>query len=121
MIQKQDRNKARKIRHLRLRKKIIGSPERPRLNVFRSSKHMYAQVINDQTGTTIAAASTLDRAYEKGESGATIAAAQRVGQLLAKRAKEKGITQVVFDRGGYLYHGRIAALADAVRAEGIKF
>lgn len=89
--------------------------------MFRSSKHMYAQVINDQTGATIAAASTLDRAYEKGESGATIVAAQRVGQLLAKRAKEIGITQVVFDRGGYLYHGRIAALADAVRAEGIKF
>lgn len=121
MIQKQDRNKARKIRHLRLRKKISGTAERPRLNVFRSSKHMYAQLIDDDTGVTLVAASTIDRAFDKTDSGATIEAAKKVGKLIAERAKEKGVTKIVFDRGGYLYHGRIAALADSVRAEGIQF
>ncbi len=122
MITKGDKNKARKVRHLRVRKKIEGTQERPRLNVFRSSKHMYAQIIDDTNGVTIVAASTLDKELREDVSnGGNVEAARRVGQLIAQRAQEKGLKNVVFDRGGYLYHGRIQALADAAREAGLEF
>lgn len=120
MITKSDKNQARVKRHLRVRKKIEGTTERPRLNIFRSEKHMYAQVIDDVKGATIAAASTLDKEL-KMENGGNVEAARQVGALIAKRAKEKGIDKVVFDRGGYLYHGRVQALADAAREAGLEF
>ena len=120
MIAKIDRNKARLKRHLRVRKKIKGTPARPRLSVFRSSKHIYAQIIDDTKGVTLAAASSLDK--ELGiDNGGNVEAARKVGELIAKRAKEKGIEAVVFDRGGYVYHGRIQALADAAREAGLQF
>ncbi|MGC5327774.1 50S ribosomal protein L18 [Brevibacillus sp. SYSU BS000544] len=120
MFTKADKNKARKKRQLRIRKRVIGSAIRPRLNVFRSSKHIYAQLIDDVTGATIASASSLDK--ELGlKNGSNIEAAAAVGSLIAKRAVEKGTTEVVFDRGGYLYHGRIQALADAAREAGLQF
>ncbi len=105
--------------HKRIRKKISGSPERPRLAVFRSVKHIYAQVIDDEAGRTIAAASSNEKGSEL--DGGNVAGATQVGRLIAERAKEKGITTVVFDRGGYLYHGRIKALADAAREAGLEF
>jgi len=122
MITKGDKNKARLKRHLRVRKKIEGTTARPRLNVFRSSKHIYAQVIDDIKGVTIVSASTLDKelAAEIGNGG-SVEAARKVGELVAKRAKASGIDHVVFDRGGYLYHGRIQALADAAREAGLEF
>ena len=120
MITKSDKNQARVKRHLRVRKKIEGTTERPRLNIFRSEKHMYAQVIDDVKGVTIAAASTLDKEL-KMENGGNVEAARQVGALIAKRAKEKGVDKVVFDRGGYLYHGRVQALADAAREAGLEF
>jgi large subunit ribosomal protein L18 len=120
MFTKGDKNKARKKRQLRIRKRVIGSVTRPRLNVFRSSKHIYAQLIDDVAGRTLAAASSLDK--ELGlKNGANIDAAVAVGTLIAKRAQEKGVTEVVFDRGGYLYHGRVKALADAAREAGLQF
>lgn len=105
--------------HKRIRAKISGTAERPRLAVFRSVKHIYAQVIDDAAGRTIAAASS----NEKGASitGGNVAGAKEVGRLVAERAKEKGIKSIVFDRGGYLYHGRIKALADAAREAGLEF
>lgn len=111
----------RRIRH-RIRKKVVGSAAKPRLTVFRSDKHIYAQVIDDGSGTTIAHASSLD-ASEKGKKkhGGNVEAAKVVGGAIAARLKEKGIEDVVFDRGGYLYHGRIKALADAAREAGLKF
>ena len=122
MIQKVDRNKRRKKRHLRVRKKVIGTAECPRLNVFRSAKNIYAQLINDENGTTITSASTLDPEFRKLEkSGGTVEAAEWVGELVAKRAVEKGYKKVVFDRGGYLYHGRVKALADGARKGGLDF
>lgn len=122
MITKGDKNKARLKRHLRVRKKITGTAGRPRLNIFRSSKHMYAQIIDDSKGVTLVAASTLDKDLNKDiENGASVEAAAKVGALLAARAKAKGIDQVVFDRGGYLYHGRVQALADAARESGLEF
>lgn len=113
---------ARQRRHRRVRAKISGTPERPRLNVFRSLDHIYAQVIDDVAGHTLVSASTVDRELrtevaDKGKSEA----AKLVGELIAKRAKEAGITEVVFDRGGYRYHGRIKALADGAREAGLKF
>lgn len=122
MITKQDKNKARVRRHLRVRKKITGTAARPRLNVFRSSKHIYAQLIDDVAGVTLAAASTLDKELS-GEikNGGSVESARKVGELVAKRAKEKGVSEVVFDRGGYLYHGRIQALAEAAREAGLEF
>lgn len=120
MFTKGDKNKARKKRQLRIRKRVVGSVARPRLNVFRSSKHIYAQLIDDASGVTIASASSLDK--ELGlKNGANVEAAAAVGSLIAKRATEKGLTEVVFDRGGYLYHGRIQALADAAREAGLQF
>lgn len=122
MINKEDKNKARVRRHLRVRKKITGTVERPRLNVFRSSKHIYAQLIDDVTGVTIVSASTVDKELSEGISnGGNVESARKVGELIAKRAKDKGCASVVFDRGGYLYHGRIQALADAAREAGLEF
>ncbi len=106
-------------RHRRVRKKVMGTPDRPRLAVFRSSKHIYAQVIDDLSGRTIASASTLE-AERRGGSTATVDAAKQVGQAVGERVKAAGITTVVFDRGGFKYHGRVAAVADGVRAAGLE-
>jgi large subunit ribosomal protein L18 len=110
-------------RHARVRRKVVGTPERPRLAVNRSLRHISAQVIDDSTGQTLAAASTVE-ATLRGSLGAggggNIAGAEAVGKLVASRAKDAGVTKVVFDRGGFAYHGRVAALADAVRAEGVE-
>jgi large subunit ribosomal protein L18 len=108
-------------RHRRVRKKVHGTAARPRLAVFRSNKHISAQVIDDDAGVTIAAASTVETSQREQGSGATVAAAQRVGELVAQRAKDAGVTTVVFDRGGFAYHGRIAAIADAARDAGLEF
>jgi large subunit ribosomal protein L18 len=122
MITKSDKNVSRLKRHLRVRKKIEGTTLRPRLNIFRSSKHMYAQIIDDTKGVTIVAASTLDKDLgEAVSNGGNVDAARQVGALIAKRAKEQGVVKVVFDRGGYLYHGRVQALADAAREAGLEF
>jgi large subunit ribosomal protein L18 len=121
VITKKDRNEKRQVRHLRVRKKVAGTPSRPRLAVYRSLNHIYAQVINDETGTTLVSASTLDPEIRaRGVKGGNVAAAKLVGELVARRAQERGITKVVFDRGGYLYHGRVAALAEAARAAGLE-
>ena len=112
----------RKIRQIRLRKKVSGTPERPRLSVFRSLQHIYAQVIDDTTGRTLAAASSADANKEAGAPVTPkIAASSAVGKLVAERAKAEGITQVVFDRGGCKYHGRVKALAEATREAGLQF
>jgi large subunit ribosomal protein L18 len=108
--------------HARIRKKLSGTPERPRLAVFRSQAHIYAQLIDDDQGRTLCAASSLDKDLKGAlKSGANLAAAKAVGQKIAERAKEKGVSAVVFDRGGFQYHGRIKALADAAREAGLKF
>jgi large subunit ribosomal protein L18 len=109
-------------RHYRVRKKVTGTPERPRLAVFRSNKHISAQVIDDRTGRTLAAASTVEKDLRQG-AGHTgnKDAATTVGRLLAERARAAGVTRVVFDRGGFLYHGRVAAVADAARQAGLEF
>ena len=108
--------------HRRIRKKVAGTPARPRLAVFRSQSHIYAQVINDDLGQTLCAASSLDKELKpQFKRGTNVAAAKAVGQLIATRAKEKGVELVVFDRGGFLYHGRVKALADAAREAGLKF
>ncbi len=120
MITKLDKNATRRKRHARVRAKLSGTSARPRLNVFRSNKHIYAQVIDDMNGVTLASASTLDKELTL-ESTSNLEAAQKVGELVAKRAVEKGITAVVFDRGGYLYHGRIQVLADSARENGLQF
>ena len=106
-------------RHVRVRGKISGTPECPRLNVFRSNANIYAQLIDDVNGVTLASANTLEKAFEGATSNCE--AAKKVGLALAERAKEKGIEEVVFDRGGYVYHGRVAALADGAREGGLKF
>jgi len=112
----------RETRHLRVRKKVEGTAERPRLGVFRSSKHIYAQLIDDEAGATVAAASTLDKDFSvDGKSTASASAAKAVGKLVAQRAAEKGVKKIVFDRGGYLYHGRVASLADGAREGGLEF
>ncbi|PWF99966.1 50S ribosomal protein L18 [Levilactobacillus bambusae] len=118
MINKPDRNKTRQRRHARVRNKISGTAECPRLNVFRSNTNTYAQVIDDVAGVTLVSASSLDSEVS-GNSKTEKAAS--VGALVAKRAAEKNITNVVFDRGGYLYHGRVQALADAARENGLQF
>ncbi|MBY0149409.1 50S ribosomal protein L18 [Neobacillus niacini] len=120
MITKLDKNASRKKRHARVRAKLSGTAARPRLNVFRSNKHLYAQLIDDMGGVTLASASTMEKDLNL-ESTSNVEAAKLVGELVAKRAVEKGITAVVFDRGGYLYHGRIQALADAARENGLQF
>jgi large subunit ribosomal protein L18 len=115
-----DKRDARIRRHTRVRKQVRGSAERPRLAVFRSNKHIVAQVIDDRAGVTVAAASTVEAAVRSGGTG-NIDAAKQVGQLVAERAKAAGVEKVVFDRGGNLYHGRVAALADAAREAGLEF
>jgi large subunit ribosomal protein L18 len=108
--------------HRRIRNKLSGTPVRPRLAVFRSNKHIYAQIIDDAKGTTLVAASTRDADGKKDlKNGGNVAAAKSIGKLIAQRAKAKGIDTVLFDRGGYLYHGRVKALADAAREAGLKF
>ena len=119
MVSKIDKNAQRQKRHIRVRGKISGTPERPRLNVFRSNANIYAQIIDDVNEVTLASASTLDKEFE-GAAG-NCEAAKKVGMLVAQRAKEKGISVVVFDRGGYIYHGRVAALADGAREGGLEF
>lgn len=122
MLQKPDKNVARKKRHTRVRKNLSGTQQRPRLNVFRSLNHIYAQIINDETGTTLVSASTMDKEISaKMSHGGNLEAAQVVGKMVAERAVAKGIGKVVFDRGGYLYHGRVAALAAAAREAGLEF
>ncbi len=119
MLNKADKNKIRRKRHLRIRSHISGTSERPRLNVFRSLAHIYAQVIDDTKGHTIVAASSVEKGFEG--SGGNVEGAKKVGAAIARKALEKGISEVVFDRGGYIYHGRVAALADAAREGGLKF
>jgi len=125
MITKTSKNVTRGRVHKRIRKKVLGTAERPRLNIYRSVSHIYAQVIDDAKGVTVVSATSLEAGKAKdGKShiiGGNLAAAKQVGKLVAERAKEKGISKVVFDRGGYLYHGRIKALADAARAAGLQF
>lgn len=122
MLKKAVRNKKRVERHNKIRNKIVGTPERPRLNVFRSSKNIYAQIIDDANGNTIVQASTKDKEIlEKITEMTKVEVAKLVGAELAKRAQEKGIKSVVFDRGGYLYHGRVKSLAEGARENGLDF
>jgi large subunit ribosomal protein L18 len=122
VLKKVDRNQKRIERHFKIRNKIQGTPERPRLNIYRSAKHIYAQVIDDATGTTLVSASTADKELKDKVAELTKSeAAKMVGQAVGQRAKEKGINTVVFDRGGYLYHGRIKVLADGARESGLEF
>ena len=122
MVNKKSRTAVREKKHYRVRKNLAGTAERPRLAVFRSNKHMYAQIIDDQTGTTLAAASTLDAEVKEAlEQTDTVEAAAKVGTVIAKRALEKGITTVVYDRGGFVYQGKVQALADAAREAGLDF
>ncbi|RYG72795.1 50S ribosomal protein L18 [Lentibacillus lipolyticus] len=120
MITKPDKNDQRKKRHARVRKNVVGTQERPRLNVYRSNKHIYAQLIDDTAGVTVASASTNDNELNLEATG-NVEAAIETGKLVAKRAQDKGYRSVVFDRGGYLYHGRVKALADAAREAGLEF
>ena len=122
MINKIDKNEIRKRKHLRVRKNVSGTTERPRLCVYRSNSHIYAQIIDDTNGTTLAAASSLDKDVKSQvANGGNIEAAKEVGKLIASRASDKNIKAVVFDRGGYVYHGRVQALADAAREAGLEF
>ncbi len=118
MITQTKRNGIRQRIHARIRQKLAGTAERPRLNVYRSLNHIYAQVIDDQKGETLVSASTLQM---KVKNGGNVAAAKEIGKAVAEEAVSKGVKQVVFDRGGYLYHGRVKALADAAREAGLKF
>ena len=120
-LQVQKKRDARLSRHKRVRKKVAGTPERPRLSVFRSNLYLYAQIIDDSKGVTLTMASSNEKEIVKKKSANNIESAKKLGSLLAKRAKEKQITQVVFDKGGYLYHGKIKALADAAREGGLVF
>ncbi len=119
MIQKIRKNEIRGRIHVRIRRKLRGTAERPRLAVFRSVAHIYVQVIDDAQGKTLVSASSVDKGVKT--NGGNVAAAKAIGKLVAERAKEKGIKQVVFDRGGYQYHGRVKALAEAARAAGLEF
>lgn len=122
MISKVDKNSVRKKRHDRTRRHILGTAERPRLNVYRSLNHIYAQVINDEVGNTLAAASTLDAEVKAQLEGKTKKeAANLVGEIVARRALDKGVKEVVFDRGGYLYTGRVAEVAEGARKAGLEF
>ena len=122
MVSKQSRSEVRVKKHTRMRNRFAGTAERPRLAVFRSNNHMYAQIIDDTVGNTLVAASTTEKAArEELEHTNTVEAAAYVGTLIAKRALEKGIDTVVFDRGGFIYHGKVQALADAAREAGLKF
>ena len=118
MFNKQDKNKARQKRHLRVRNHISGTAERPRLNVFRSLSNIYAQVIDDVNGVTLVSASSKDKDFNA--YGGNVEAAKKVGENIAKKCLEKGITEVVYDRGGFVYHGRVQALAEGAREAGLK-
>jgi large subunit ribosomal protein L18 len=120
MIKQLLRNKTRVRVHSRIRKQLRGHAERPRLNVFRSQKHIYAQIVDDRKGHTLAAANSREKTFPE-KKGGTVAAATAVGKLVAQRAQEQGIRQVAFDRGGYQYHGRVKALAEGAREAGLKF
>ena len=119
MVSKKDSNQSRIRRHTRVRGKISGTAERPRLNVYRSLNHIYAQVIDDVNGVTLVSANSTEKDF--GMNGGNKEAAKKVGELIAKRATEKGISEVVFDRGGYVYHGRVQELAEGAREGGLKF
>ena len=119
MIRKTEKKEIRSRIHKRIRRKLAGTTERPRLAVFRSVAHIYAQVIDDSKGATLVSASSVDKGTKT--NGGNVAAAKAIGKLVAERAKEKGVTRVVFDRGGYQYHGRVKALADAAREAGLEF
>lgn len=121
MLKRHDTREARQRRHRRIRVKLAGTSERPRLVVFRSLKHIYAQVIDDRRGQTLVAASTIDPALRAALDGSKTDQARRVGAEVARRARAAGIEKVVFDRGGYLYHGRVKALADGAREAGLEF
>ncbi|MDD2391887.1 MAG: 50S ribosomal protein L18 [Bacilli bacterium] len=120
MINKVSRNEMRKVRHLRVREKLSGTATTPRLNVFRSNNNIFAQIIDDEKRVTLVSASSIDKEL-KLEKGSNIEAAKKVGELLAKRAKKAKIKEVTFDKGGYQYHGRVKALADAARENGLEF
>ena len=120
MIRKIARNDARQARHSRIREKVTGTASVPRLNVFRSNSNIFAQIIDDEAGVTLVSASSIDKEL-KLENGGNVEAATKVGELIAKRAKKAKITKVVFDRGGYQYHGRVQALAEAARENGLEF
>ena len=119
MVKKPDKNTARLKRHARVRKKISGTAARPRLNVFRSTKHIYAQLIDDVAGVTLASASSMEKGFES--FGGNKEAAKKVGMAIARKAQEKGISEIVFDRSGYIYHGRVKELAESAREGGLKF
>ena len=119
MIKRPDTRGQRMKRHSRVRSKISGTPERPRLSVFRSENNIYAQIIDDVAGNTLVSASTVEKGFEG--NGGNVEAAKKIGALVAERALKKGIEEVVFDRGGYIYHGRVQALADGAREGGLKF
>jgi large subunit ribosomal protein L18 len=122
MIQKPSRSKLRKKRHMKIRNKISGTPERPRMCVFRSNKHIYAQIVDDTKAATLAAASTKEPDIAGAlEKTSNVEAAKAVGSAIGKKAKDRGITKVVFDRGGYIFHGKVKALADAARESGLEF
>ena len=119
MVKMPDKNTARLKRHARARKKISGTAARPRLNVFRSTKHIYAQLIDDVAGVTLASASSMEKGFEG--FGGNKEAAKKVGMAIARKAQEKGISEIVFDRSGYIYHGRVKELAEGAREGGLKF
>ena len=121
MLTKVSKNKKRGFSHDRIRKKLQGTGDRPRLNVYRSLNHIYVQVIDDLNGQTLVSASTAEGKKEERRTGGNVASAKAVGKTIAERAKAKGVTKVVFDRGGYIYHGRVKALADAAREAGLQF
>jgi|SRR5437660_1399869 len=123
MISQTSKNQSRQKIHDRIRRRMLGTAQRPRLNVYRSLNHIYAQLINDENGVTVVSANSLEGSAGKGQrrTGGNLGSAKDVGKKLAERAREKGISKVVFDRGGYLYHGRIKALADAAREAGLQF
>jgi large subunit ribosomal protein L18 len=121
MLTKTSKNETRRRVHDRIRKKVLGTSERPRLNVYRSLNHIYVQVIDDLKGVTLVAANSAEGKKDAHVKGGNLAAAKTVGKTVAERAKAKGIDKVVFDRGGYIYHGRVKALADAAREAGLKF
>jgi large subunit ribosomal protein L18 len=121
MLTKIGKNEKRGHVHERIRKKLQGTPDRPRLNVYRSLNHIYVQLIDDMAGTTLVSACSAEGRKEDRGTGGNVAAAKAVGKTIAERAKAKGVTKVVFDRGGYIYHGRVKALADAAREAGLQF
>lgn len=121
MLTQTSKNETRRRVHERIRKKLMGTAQRPRLNVYRSLNHIYVQVVDDLEGKTLVAASTAESKKDSRTGGGNLAAAKNVGKAIAERAQAKGIKQVVFDRGGYIYHGRVKALADAAREAGLQF